>query len=412
MRSVTDLLKKVFCPAGIYFAVAEDGFCSCDATSEEIERYIESYKSMHYQKLAIRMTSERFVGTAYRKYGYVRIDADQLDIDPEPAGIIQRIYAEFCNGKTVKEIADQLNTEGIETPNQYRWRHTGRKEQQENSIWRENVIVGILRNETYMGKWTVRHKEDKRELPCPVIIEKTVFDQVQEQIRSLHKEYHRHFHTLKGTYTICPGKVFDEETNWPLRIGNRADKKVFRFQYPAPSIRMYDKLFITPDEISGAIYDDLEKEHQKAKTALEQLNMPETKVRLEERLKPIRDEALTMYQQMAQTERMYVELAKQRKTTQDETIEMQCDTLLSVQAEQDQKLQEILDRMERMEKCYSNQNPWVALYMGYNPQKPFSSETDRKYVERILVHRFEYAYLVPKEQEWYLELPQEWFTED
>lgn len=407
LQSVSDLLRKVFCPAGIFFAVAEDGFCSCDATPEEIEQYLKSYKTKHYQRSALRMSSGHFDGTAYRKYGYIRMDADQLVIDPEPAKTIQRVYAEFCMGRTEKEIAEQLNEEGVESPNRYRWKFTGTKNRQQCSIWQVKVIEGILQDETYTGKWTIRLRNILLEQSCPVIIEKTTYDQVQERIRMLQKEDYRRFHTPRGTFTLCPGKVFDEETKWPLSMGKRGTEKVYRFKYPAPSIRMYDKLYIEPDIINSAVLAGLERERRKALIALERLNMPEAKMRLEEQIKPLCDEAFAMYQKMIQTEQAYIELAKQGT----EDVRARCNEMLTIQEEQDQVLQEILDRMERTEKCFSNKNPWVALYAEYDPQKTFSAKTDRKYVGKILVHRFEYAYLVPKEREWFLSLPQEWFTE-
>ena len=172
-----------------------------------------------------------------------------------------------------------------------------------------------------------------------------------------------------------------------------------------------DKLYIDPTEINRAVLEGLKKEHQKAQIALERLKMPETKARLEEIIKPLRAEAIAMYQTMVQTEQTYIELSNRKDATQDESLIGVCADLLSKQTNQDRMLQAILNQIDRMEKCYSDQNPWVTLYLGYDSQQPFSSKTDRKYVERILVHRFEYAYLVPKEQEWFRELPQEWFAE-
>lgn len=409
MHSAINLLKRVFCPAGIYFAVAEDGFCSCEATSEEIEQYIDSYKFKYRQKQAYRMRSERSDGTAYRKYGYVRVDADRFVIDPEPAETIQRIFRVFSNGRTIKEIADQLNQEGIESPNRYRWKFTGKENQQKDSVWREDAIKRILQDETYTGRCTtLPPKNDALALLFPVIIEKAVYDQAQ-YLLSLKKE--NCAHTVKGAYTLCAGKSFDEETDWPLRVGNRGSERVYRFLYPAPSTRMYDKLYIDPTEINRAVLEGLEKEHQKAQIALERLKMPETKARLEEIIKPLRAEAMAMYQTMVQTEQTYIKLSNRKDATQDESLIGMCADLLSKQTDQDRMLQAILNQIDRMEKCYSDQNPWVTLYLGYDSQQPFSSKTDRKYVERILVHRFEYAYLVPKEQEWFRELPQEWFAE-
>ena len=69
LLSATDLLGRVFYPAGVHFAVAEDDFCSVEATPEEVEAYLQGKVGEFRGKLAYRMNEEHFEGTAYRRYG-------------------------------------------------------------------------------------------------------------------------------------------------------------------------------------------------------------------------------------------------------------------------------------------------------------------------------------------------------
>ena len=81
--SATDLLGRVFYPAGVHFAVAEDDFCSAEAAPEEVAAYLQRKKGEFRGKLAYRMNEEHFEGTAYRRFGYVRTAKDQLVIDED-----------------------------------------------------------------------------------------------------------------------------------------------------------------------------------------------------------------------------------------------------------------------------------------------------------------------------------------
>ena len=67
------------------------------------------------------------------------------EIYPEQAKIVQRIYNEFCSGKTAGKIIVSLNNEGIPSPRGAKWRRstvTGNRGQG----------TGILQNEAYKGQ--------------------------------------------------------------------------------------------------------------------------------------------------------------------------------------------------------------------------------------------------------------------
>ena len=60
------------------------------------------------------------------------------EIEPEGAKIVRRIYTEFLNGRTARQIADGLSDDGVPTP---------RKAKK----WRCTTIISILTNEKYKG---------------------------------------------------------------------------------------------------------------------------------------------------------------------------------------------------------------------------------------------------------------------
>lgn len=138
----------------------------------------------------ITLPYSSFVG--YRK------GADGLpEIEPEGAKIVRRIYTEFLNGRTARQIADGLSADGVPTPRRAK-------------KWRCSTIISILTNEKYKGAallqksftvdfLTKKMKPNEGEVPQyyienshPAIIEPVEFGLVQAEMqrrRKLGKTY-------------------------------------------------------------------------------------------------------------------------------------------------------------------------------------------------------------------------------
>ena len=119
--------------------------------------------------------------------GYRRGADGKPEIDEEQAVIVRRIFADYLAGMSLVGIADALTAEGIPTPR-------GKTE------WKRSVILSILTNEKYKGDAllqktyianciTKKSKRNNGELPMyyvennhPAIIEREVFDRVQEEV--------------------------------------------------------------------------------------------------------------------------------------------------------------------------------------------------------------------------------------
>ncbi len=128
------------------------------------------------------------VSFCYKSFlGYRRGADGKPEIDEEQAVIIRRIFDDYLAGMSLVGIADALTAEGIPTPR-------GKTE------WKRSVILSILTNEKYKGDAllqktyianciTKKSKRNNGELPMyyvennhPAIIERVVFDRVQEEI--------------------------------------------------------------------------------------------------------------------------------------------------------------------------------------------------------------------------------------
>ena len=140
-------------------------------------------------KLGIRQSLKNGnVRFSYKTFLGYRKGADgQPEIVPEQADIVRRIYNDFLAGATFLEIAKRLTEENVPT--------MGR-----GNRWFSERIKSILKNEKYKGDALLqktyitdpiskRVKKNNGELPMyyvenshPAIIERRIFDRVQEEI--------------------------------------------------------------------------------------------------------------------------------------------------------------------------------------------------------------------------------------
>ncbi|SHK31068.1 Site-specific DNA recombinase [Caminicella sporogenes DSM 14501] len=126
------------------------------------------------------------VNVATKRFlGYDLNDEGELVINPQEAEIVRRIYREYLDGKSMNEIKNGLDRDGIKTI-------TGKEK------WQENTIKVILSNEKYYGDALLQktvtldyltHKRKRNDGESPKylvknhhepIISKEEFDRVQE----------------------------------------------------------------------------------------------------------------------------------------------------------------------------------------------------------------------------------------
>ena len=99
-----------------------------------------------------------YVGPSF-PYGYrkAKDNKNQLEVDPEAAKVVQRIFRMKIDGKSNGKIADQLNREGIPAPYDYKKSMDPEKHYAPgflpngSSSWSFHSIFRILTNEMYIG---------------------------------------------------------------------------------------------------------------------------------------------------------------------------------------------------------------------------------------------------------------------
>src|SRR5712691_5123758 len=145
----------------------------------------KALERMHRGKIG-RVKSGYYGGGAI-PYGYTYISEAHkgiIVINEEEAAIVRRIFAMYCEGRSLHAIAVQLTQEGI-IP----------KRASEPCKWRNSSIHAILHNATYAtgtmlwnkrryisGKIVqIRDRTDCLEIPVPKILSQEVFEAAQQQ---------------------------------------------------------------------------------------------------------------------------------------------------------------------------------------------------------------------------------------
>jgi hypothetical protein len=67
----------------------------------------------------------------------------KLEIEPDQAAIVRRIFSDYAAGDSIKTIAKRLNAERIPPPSPYRG--------QRHPSWAPSAISVMLRNDRYRG---------------------------------------------------------------------------------------------------------------------------------------------------------------------------------------------------------------------------------------------------------------------
>ena len=99
--------------------------------SESLSKNVKLGLQFRYQNGEVQVNHNRFMG-------YTKDDDGHLVIDPTEAEIVKRIYLEYLQGSSLKQIGESLESDGILTA-------AGKAK------WRPETIKKILKNEKYIG---------------------------------------------------------------------------------------------------------------------------------------------------------------------------------------------------------------------------------------------------------------------
>lgn len=189
--------------------------------------------------------------------GYKKVDR-RLEIDPETAPLIRRIFEEYAGGKSPERIANELNEQGLTVG--------GR-------AFHKKTVRDWLKNEVFIGRFHC----GENIVPVPAVISSDLWDRVQKRRENASHTYRdnrgkfRYFLTGKAVCAECGGRVCGRTTNG------------FNYYYCANCRRhiiqaepLHDKVkyalyeYLTPDkikELAAAAYREYQSAQPEDPTA-------------------------------------------------------------------------------------------------------------------------------------------------
>jgi DNA invertase Pin-like site-specific DNA recombinase len=412
ITAAADVLYRTFYPFDIHFAVVEDDFCSAEVSAEEVETYMKKARTAYRGAIASKRATGHSEGKAYLKYGYEWVKDEELAIDPEAAAIVKEIFNLSLSGKSTKQIAEILDAKGVENPLQHRYRMLGKDISAIDPGWKIGTVKNLFDKKLYTGEWERCIAGVTHTVTCPVIISPDLFKKAHEKRAGRKKGENTGIR--KQFVNPFAKRIVDKETNHTIIVCEQmtSKEKIFRFNYPAPKVD-YEKRYIPFEEVMENVKRLLSQEIAKAETARLQIENGNAAVEKERRQKPYREQAMAVYEKMAEIEKelMAYSRAYETEDMNEQEYEEKRECLMAKQKEYDAKLQQYINAIKELETVFSITNPWLQLYQASLADEPLTRVTVKKYLDMVVVYRFQTVEIVTKQQEWREKLPQEWFLD-
>lgn len=213
----------------------------------------ESFSASENKKWQIRKDFEHGRVSSMRMLGYRRTKNGSLEIIPEEAVIVRRIFSEYISGMGKMKIANMLNEEKIPTINSCEWTTEDIRRILQNEKYAGNMLLQKSFRENHITKRKIRNDgqlpqyyvEESHE----PIIEPQIFELVQELIK---KRSDKFTPTSSGnTYPFtgkikcgCCGKNYRRKTTvtgivWICSTYNTKGKKYCPTTKQIPEDKLY-----------------------------------------------------------------------------------------------------------------------------------------------------------------------------
>ena len=170
----------------------------------------ESFSASENQKWRIRRDFEQGRVSSMRMLGYRRTSEGRLEIIPEEAVIVRRIFSEYISGMGKMKIANMLNEENIPTINGCEWTTEDIRRILQNEKYAGNMLLQKAYRENHITKKCLKNNGELPQFYVeeshPAIIEPQIFEIVQGLIKNRGDR----FTPAKSTVAVYPftGKIF------------------------------------------------------------------------------------------------------------------------------------------------------------------------------------------------------------
>lgn len=175
-------LERYFPEKGVRFIAVADRIDSLERTYNLFlplknilnEQYARDISEKVHATMRSKQKSGQFIG-AFAAYGYRKDpeNKNHLLVDEQAASIVRKIFTEYMEGKSIREIAEELNAQKIPSPSAYK-KQKGQKFRNGKNIsedqpWTYSGVCRILHSELYTGAMVQGKKEQymhRRQRQC------------------------------------------------------------------------------------------------------------------------------------------------------------------------------------------------------------------------------------------------------
>lgn len=200
-----------------------DSLTYSDDESIVIRNYLNDYYLKDFKKKIHRSLKHRSENKHMKsgpKYGYLDDEKGDRIIDPIASKVIQRIFNEYVNGVSSKEIAKRLTEEGILTKSVYVNKYISKKYHNENPVWTQGMVAKIIQDYEYCGHVINMKRSDifERKIlknKLPKIIDEELFERANNIMSSKRVRYDDEIHIAKLIYD----SVYNKHPSYSLAEG-------------------------------------------------------------------------------------------------------------------------------------------------------------------------------------------------
>ena len=186
VRELKDIGVDVFFEEQNIHTMSADGELMLTILSSYAQE--ESFSASENQKWRIRRDFEQGRVSSMRMLGYRRTSEGSLEIIPEEAVIVRRIFSEYISGIGKMKIANMLNEEKIPTINGCTWTTEDIRRILQNEKYAGNMLLQKAYRENHITKKCLKNKGELPQFYVeeshPAIIEPQIFEMVQGLIKS------------------------------------------------------------------------------------------------------------------------------------------------------------------------------------------------------------------------------------
>jgi len=359
--------------------------------------------------------------SAYAPYGYRKNpeDTHRLIIDEYAAGIVRRIFALRLDGHGYAKIAGILNTDGIQTPQEY-WREQNGKPTDKKTLWMYATVKELLKNEIYIGHLTQHHTgtlsyKNKTQIKKPEaewvrhenshepVIDLPTWEKAQKINRAATE---KHKHARKPEPALFTAKLFCLGCGSPMRtdctVQHHKNGDIVRYpRYNCSRHSQSGRTTCSPHTISEKILKTLIlaelKAYSQAVTLDESAILARVKRRMDVddtgRQNLLRQEIKTLERRVAALERIAADLYEDKAT--GKISEATFFTLVGKNEQERQEKQaryeEAQRRLAAIQEKNLNISKWAEVVRKHIRTEDVSRADIEELIERIEIGESDYA---------------------